>query len=488
MKIKQFIKMLRRQAPLWIIAALAGFSLQSCSDEDDFTAVDNGQPVISLDTDHLRVEIGSEFTIKGKITDNDGIRSITLQNSDMYLDKTIDLLEIYDDSLITNYDLSYSYDAPADWKEDMQLTLNVSVEDVVGNKSEATLLITPDGDFTAPEFTVAFPSSITVPLDKPQLHLDYTVTDNKGLEYIKVAIPDLSIADSIVTGNVKEYTLSKVYDLPGTNKSYDMSITLCDQFDNKTVVQSVVTVSADYPKMYLADVTDESQLTSDLFGVPMLIDHPEEYYYVARYYNQKPGTEIWFIPQKTAFAPVKFGVNPTTGLITNDVSVAQPIVLNEVAYYEIDFNIQTGEYSVKTYTPTDEPFPQGQMFTENGIEQPYELSLAGAGLPGVGNWSTSDPYLLTPDASNPYRFYADMNLTAGTEIEFTITPKSASSWWPEPYWRFENPGDGEEDSGENEYNTRNGGNNMSKVTVKTSGKYRFEFDTHLLRSRFYPIN
>lgn len=44
MKMKQFIKMLRRQAPLWIIAALAGFSLQSCSDEDDFTAVDNGQP------------------------------------------------------------------------------------------------------------------------------------------------------------------------------------------------------------------------------------------------------------------------------------------------------------------------------------------------------------------------------------------------------------------------------------------------------------
>lgn len=160
-------------------------------------------------------------------------------------------------------------------------------------------------------------------------------------------------------------------------------------------------------------------------------------------------------------------------------------MLDEVAYYQINFNTQTGEYSATTYTPTDDPFPQGQMFTENGIEQPYELSLAGAGLPGVGNWSTADPYLLTADPENPYHFYAEMNLTAGTVIEFTITPKSASGWWPSPFWRFEN---GDNDSGENEYHTLNNGNNMTKVTVKTTGKYRFDFDTHLLRSKFQLIN
>ena len=125
------------------------------------------------------------------------------------------------------------------------------------------------------------------------------------------------------------------------------------------------------------------------------------------------------------------------------------------------------------------------MFTENGIEQPYHLSLAGAGLPGADNWSTSKPFLLTQDSNNKYLFYGDMQLTAGDVLEFTITPKSESGWWPEPFWRFES---GENDSKENEYNTKNNGNNMTKMTVKKTGKYRFEFDTHLLRSKLYPID
>lgn len=480
---KHFISMPGR-APLWLLAAAFGFTLQSCSDDDnDFSAVDNQQPQITL-TDHLQVEIGSKFTIKGDIKDPDGIRSINLKCPDMYLDKTIDLLEIYGDSLIYDYALNYSYDAPADWTEDMQMNVDVTVEDVVGNVSSASVLVTPDGDYTAPAFTASFPSEITVQLTDPVLKLSYTATDNKGLKYVKVEIPEMSIEDSIPTGDVKEYALSREYQLPGEAHSYAMTVTLGDQFDNTSVFNSTVTVSADFPKMYLSDVTDESQLNTDLFGVPMLIDHPEEFVFVAHYYNYEPGREIWFIPQKTGFDPVRFGLDPSTGKITNDPDKAQAIVLDEVAYYEINFNTQTGEYSCATYEPEDDYFPQGQIFNENGIDQPYELSLAGAGLPGVGNWSTSDPYLLTLDANNPYHFYAEMDLTAGTEVEFTITPKSASGWWPEPYWRFEN---GEKDSGENEYNTKNGGNNMTKVTVPTTGKYRFDFDTHLLRSKFQLV-
>ena len=480
---KHFISMPGR-APLWLLAAAFGFTLQSCSDDDnDFSAVDNQQPQITL-TDHLQVEIGSKFTIKGDIKDPDGIRSINLKCPDMYLDKTIDLLEIYGDSLIYDYALNYSYDAPADWTEDMQMNVDVTVEDVVGNVSSASVLITPDGDYTAPAFTASFPSEITVQLTDPVLKLSYTATDNKGLKYVKVEIPEMSIEDSIPTGDVKEYALSREYQLPGEAHSYVMTVTLGDQFDNTSVFNSTVTVSADFPKMYLSDVTDESQLNTDLFGVPMLIDHPEEFVFVAHYYNYEPGREIWFIPQKTGFDPVRFGLDPSTGKITNDPDKAQAIVLDEVAYYEINFNTQTGEYSCATYEPEDDYFPQGQIFNENGIDQPYELSLAGAGLPGVGNWSTSDPYLLTLDANNPYHFYAEMDLTAGMEVEFTITPKSASGWWPEPYWRFEN---GEKDSGENEYNTKNGGNNMTKVTVPTTGKYRFDFDTHLLRSKFQLV-
>lgn len=56
-----------------------------------------------------------------------------------------------------------------------------------------------------------------------------------------------------------------------------------------------------------------------------------------------------------------------------------------------------------------------------------------------------------------------MDLTAGTTIEFTITPRHDWGWWSEPYFRF---GNGKYDSKENEYNTKNGDNNMTKVTVQ----------------------
>lgn len=480
-------------APLWIVAVLAGFSLQSCSDDDDFTAVDNKQPVVDM-AGHFQVEAGSTFTLTGTITDADGIRSITLQNSEMYLDKTINLLEIYGDSLITTYNLSYSYDAPSTWTPDMQLTVRVVVEDVVGNVTETSVLVTPDGDFTAPVFMSAPSGTVTVLSQNPVYTLNCTVSDNKALKYVKVEIPDLGISDSISTGSTAQYSFTRRYDIPDEiGLSYAMRLTVGDEFDNVTTTESVLTVSEmpDFAKMYLVDFTDASRMTSDLFGIPMLIEHTGEYQYVAHYYNSAAGTGVRFVPQKTDFYPICFGVDPTNeAVLTSDPSQAQPIVLDEVAYYEITFNSVTGEYSVQTYTPTDEPFPQGQMFTENGIEQPYELSLAGAGLPGVGNWNTADPYLLTQDANNPYLFYAEMDLTAGTSIEFTITPKSASGWWPEPFWRFEKPDEnaGETNSGENEYNTPNDGNNMTPVTVQTSGKYRFEFDTHLCRSKFYPIN
>lgn len=49
-----------------------------------------------------------------------------------------------------------------------------------------------------------------------------------------------------------------------------------------------------------------------------------------------------------------------------------------------------------------------------------------------------------------------------------------------PYWRFDG-------SDENEANKLNGGDNMKAVRVPATGKYLFEFDYALLRSRIIPI-
>jgi len=98
-----------RQPILWALVALSGMTFQSCSSDDDFPTVDGQAPTIVLTTDQIHAEPGRSFNITGTVKDADGIKSIRLKNEGMLLDKTINLLEIYGDSLLHEYNLDYAY-------------------------------------------------------------------------------------------------------------------------------------------------------------------------------------------------------------------------------------------------------------------------------------------------------------------------------------------------------------------------------------------
>jgi hypothetical protein len=315
----------------------------------------------------------------------------------------------------------------------------------------------------------------------------------------------LDIDDTVETGDVSSYSLTKDYALPGgVVSSYPMTITVTDQHGNETSVSTTISVSEmpDFDKMYLADVEDAADLSSDVYGVPMLIDHTGEFEYTAHYYNQKVGTKVRFIPQMTDFEPICFGPDAeNSSLFANDPSSSQGIVLDKISYYEIKFNTKTGVYSVKTYTPAPVTVKlSGHEYTYpltlNGTttwdfgdgsgEQPAQICLAGSNLPnGTPGWTTNqnnNAYILQQDAKNPYLLYREGEYEQGNKIEFTISATHWWGWWPEPYWRFDG-------SQYNEKNTLNGGDNMKGdgAVVPATGKYRFEFDYHLLRSRLYPV-
>lgn len=470
------------------------FFLFGCSDDDNYKDVDGQIPTIDLAAEHIQSEPGRKVTISGTVKDNDGLRSIHLQNSDLHLDKTIDLVKLYQETLYS-YDLSYNYTPDEDIIKGESFPILITVTDLGGRTTESTVLLTLDGDFTNPTFTLTPDASLivlfTAGTETTDLDLHFTVSDNKGLDYVQIAVPELNNYSLQVDAEGKkvldhEFALT----FPSEVGTYNLTLSAVDKFANESTITCVITVTdvTDFNKMYLADVSTAVDLTSDLFGVPMLIEHSGEYQYTAHYYSAKAGTQVRFIPQKSSFTPICFGVDPNdeTKLI-NDVN-SKPIVLSEVGYYEIKFNVWTGEYSVNTYVPTDAPVAETVAIGDDIVEM--QVSLCGSGLPGVGSWDTRDTFVLTRDANNAYLFYGEMSLTSNTVVEFTITPKDLvhsgdkGGWWVTPYWRFES---GDNDSGENEYNTYNGGNNMSKVTVQTSGTYRFEFDSHLLRSKFYLV-
>lgn len=471
------------------LTVVTGLVSQSCGKDDDFAPVDNQVPTLQLATRHIQTEPNRQFTIAGVAKDADGLKRITLQNEGMHLDKTIDFLEYYPDTLLHEYNLSYNYKALADWNDADRFPVVVTVEDVLGNITRDSVIVTPDGDFTRPVFAQAPSSELTVLLQNPNLSVTSAVTDNKNLKYIKVMIPQLGIADSLTISGTA-YTLSKTYKLPAKEATYDMTLTVGDAFGNVTSTTSVIKVSdlPDFDKMYLADVNDASQLTSDLYGVPMLIDHVGAYQYRALYYNQKAGTNVRFIPQKNDFQPICFGVDPATGLLTSNANVAQPITLDKVGYYQIDLNTVTGEYDVKSYQPTTALLgaldgSQTIDYKDGSGAQAFQICLAGSGLPGTPSWTTNPnnkAFVLYQDKSNPYLLYREFTLAAGDEISFTISATHIWGWWPEPYWRFDG-------SAENEKNVKNGGDNMKGMKAPAAGTYRIEFDYALLRSRIIRV-
>ena len=478
-----------RQPILWALVALSGMTFQSCSSDDDFPTVDGQAPTIVLTTDQIHAEPGRSFNITGTVKDADGIKSIRLKNEGMLLDKTINLLEIYGDSLLHEYNLDYAYTPANDWTDESNFPLEVTVEDVVGNTTSATLTVKGDGDFTFPTFTSAPSSELTVLLQNPKLTLNASVSDNKKLQSIVVDIPGLNIKDSVLLNGVKEYALKKQYDVPAKEASYVMTLRVYDGMKNMTSTTSVIKVSElpDFEKMYLADVSDAAALTSDLYGVPMLIEHTGKYQYRAHYYNQKVGTGIRFIPQMTDFNPICFGIDENTGLLTSNPSEAKEIILDEVGYYEITFNTITGDYDVKRYTPTTAKMTLNGTttvnFNDGSGDQPAQICLAGSGLPGTPDWTTNqnnDAFILNQSKTNPYLLYREFNLKAGDEISFTISQTHWWGWWPEPYWRFDG-------SANNEKNVKNGGENMNSVKAPVTGTYRFEFDYALLRSRIVLV-
>ncbi len=470
---------------LW--ALLATPLLVACSNDDDFKDVDGQNPTVSLKADHIQTEVGREFTIQGTVDDKDGIRSIRLVNADLYLDKTIDLLEIYGEP-VYSYELSYKFKTPKTQTGD-NFQIQVTVTDLGGRTAQSSVLVTMDGDFTAPSFVSVPDAAVTVLLkEKTRLNLRFSVQDDKALDFVEVSIPELEFSEKL-TADGKTLSYNKAIELPAELGAYNLTIRAVDKFKWEVSKSSVITVSEmpDFPKMYLADVKDAALLNSDLFGIPMLIERTAPYTYKARYYSEAAGTEVRFVPQKTDFEPICFGINPNEPTrLTDEPDLSESIVLDEKGYYEITFNVQTGEFTKNRYTPTDAPIEIGKMIYLNDGDQaagqiPLQIALVGAGLPGVGNWSPANPLILTQSVENKFLLYAEMTLEAGTQIEFTIGPKHDWGWWPEPFWRFDN-------SGEMEYNVKNGGDNMKKVTVKKDGKYMFKFDTHLLRSSFYPIN
>lgn len=470
---------------VWLLGVLL---IGACSQNDnEFSAVDDKEPVAVI-INTIASEAGRSFTIEGTITDADGIRSICLQNDLLSLNKTIDLVEIYKE-VLTEYELSYVFDSPDDAAVTDVFIIHVTITDVVGNVTETDVTVLMNGDFTAPVFTTVPSAAITVLMkDNTKFKLNIAARDDKALDYAEVSIPDIAYS-KIIQADGTELQYQEYIELPSEIKNYQMTITVVDKSGLEISQETVISVSEmpDFATMYLTDVAEAGLLNSDVFGVPMLIEHTGEFTYRGRYYNQTAGTEIFFIPQKTDFSPICFGLDPEdSSLLTDDPDSSQPIVLNEAnVYYDIAFNVKTGAFSIATYVVSEAsnkmPYAIGDDFLLDAAQPDYssvfKIGLVGTGMPDNNAWSPSTITELTQNPLNPNHFYVDMYIASGTHVEFVIHNKHDWGWWDLCFWRFDS-------KEEPESCVWKGGNNFDGDMTQ-SGTYRFEFDAHLERAKFY---
>ncbi|GAB6120167.1 hypothetical protein JCM30204_13160 [Dysgonomonas termitidis] len=468
--------------------------MNGCSDDDGYSDVDGLPPTIVMGSSNIKTEPGREITIKAKVEDKDGLRSINLKNAAFNLDKTIDLTS---DSIVYSFDLNYKYKIVKGLEGD-NFQLDVTATDRGGRTTTETVLVTMDGDFTNPVFTVSPDAAITVLLKtETRLNVKFTAEDDKALDLVTINIPEINYSREITTftNSGKTLEFNDPITLPSAVATYNLTLKAVDKAGLETSKTSVITVSEmpDFPKMYLADVATVAELNSDVFGVPMRIERTAAFEYKANYYCQKAGTEIFFLPQKSDFTPICFGIDPADNTkLTDDPDIAEPIVLTQAnVYYEITFNVKTVIYKVKTYAIADAVDPVPHKFGS------ISLDTWGDG----GSWlqefyfgyMTSNPREVsrfTQDATNPHLYYLanPLSLEAGQKMNFVFHNWHSDGWWNYCSWRVDNSDEPEIFNYYGDYKNPawtkpNGADNWAKPTVKQTGSYKLYFDAHLGRAK-----
>lgn len=435
--------------------ALSLVMLSTSCDNDDFKPVDNASPAFDVKSEHVRTEMGRDITFSGTIKDADGIASVYLYCPDLNLNKSIDLLEIYGEPK-TEYNLDYTLRVRDNVKGE-SFNVAITITDVLGNKTEKNVLVTLDGDFTAPIFETAPDSEVTVLYkENPTFNLSFSVRDNREIDYIEIDVEGVDGFPVTVPGQGKnrvEY--AQRLQLPTAIADYKVTIKAADAAAQDgevrtTEINSTIKVQElpDWDNLYLADVATAAELNSDVFGVPMVMDHVGVNRYRVHYYNEKAGTKICFIPQKTDFGPICFGPDPENPSVLGDdpESVGRVTLDQAGVYYTIEVNTFDRTVSLESYPISEAINPIMHLhYGQNDLNTWWNTTTMDeiwwqewyfGPADGPGNVMRMEQ-----DKNNPNIYVvSDYKLPAG-EMHMILHNWHSHGWWNFTAWRVDDSSD-----------------------------------------------
>lgn len=463
------------------ILALTIVLVGTACEEDSITI--SSEPGLELVADVSGLP-GETITFSGLLSDPAGIEAIRITYQPWFLDKVIEV-----DPGITQFSLNYAFLIPEEAVFGSEHIVTITATNPGDNSTSDQVRVVISGDNTAPSIGSVGPNDggTFILGAGPEFTLDFEITDDQGIGTVDIV--GFGINEQIEVNDLT-FSFSREIDFALAGQ-FSVQITATDLAGNATSVSRSVSIeeSLRFNKMYLADVTTDAELNSDVFGVPMLINGAsdpalEGVVFEALYYSRQPNQEVRFIPQKSSFAPFTFGAGaePGTLALGSDASVA-PIVLPDVGYYRIVIDFTSLSYTVEPFEPTDPAFDfiiiMGTGITVNG-QSTCASNLDGSEL--CYNFGSGKQ--LTQDPNNPYRFFADIELfdydPNGDGNNGFILGANLETW--SPFWRF--------DVGDAvglfpEATVPNGGANFI-FGPEVYGEYYFEFDTYLNRAKIVP--
>ncbi|XCF07797.1 hypothetical protein ABI125_08025 [Tamlana crocina] len=444
-----------------------------CSDDDSVKT--DSVPEVTLLTKSISSLPGETFIIKGTLVDPAGVQSVNLKYEPWFLDKTI----IKNDSVYKTYELDYKFKVPEDAIEGSQHTILITVTNQGGNQSTENLVVTLDQDIASPTVQINNPTNGATVLigDGIEIELDIAVADQELAEF-KI---ESTVLNETMPISGTSYVYSNSLDISNPGK-YDFTITVTDASGNTTTEMVYVNVLNEllFDVMYVADVSDNAALNTDLFGVPYATEAStatgeDGYVFTARYYAATEDAELRFIPQKGSFEPYAFGAGEAPGVLAIGTdSTVSPIVLPQVGYYEVTIDVKNLTYTVNTYTPTDDAFDQVYILGR-GVFVGNSSTCVNNTTGATQCWHFNSGKPFSVDSNNPYLWTLDISVDDQPNDEGAngfILNANASGW--APFWRVD-------DAADPEATVPGGGANYVFPDDALGKDYKVVFDTHLNR-------
>lgn len=426
--------------------------LTGCKDDNGMSYPESTAPEIVVKRNELYSVPNRKFIIKADLKDDLGLKSLKISIPEFNLDKDI---VFPTDSLMKEYKLAYTFLAPSDTKATDTFKVNLLLTDVSDNNVSKELTLHLNGDFNPPVISNIKPTDGTVFFlaDDMKMNISFDVSDVTGIDSVEVIADELGIHEKVKVDGSRAYTFSQIYSIPSKLGSYEITISALDNFveSNKTIQKVKFSVANGLDELYLADVPTNTDLTADVFGVPMYYHKKKDGVFTFKYYADRDNKEIYFLGQETSFEPHCFGAS-SEGKLEKSIA-AHPIVLPTKGYYEILVDIAAMTYTATRYTPS------------SPVYNPAQITICGNGMK-YGGWDPSNTdLLLAANPDNPYQIGRSLILT-GSEVAMTIT----SPAWASPWWRLEAKGT---------IVFLGGGNPTYQAKA---GNYKFVMDTELERA------